>query len=79
MFRGMADAATTATEQQPCGHGGASDCVVCGQLALSVEPDRAFTLRLPGDLHAALTRRAKEEDRRLAQTARAALRAYLAS
>jgi len=52
---------------------------VCGQLALSVEPDRAFTLRLPGDLHAALTRRAKEEDRRLAQTARAALRAYLAS
>jgi len=42
-------------------------------------PERVFTLRLPTDLHEALRQRAKAEDRRLAQTVRAALRAYLGS
>ena len=40
-------------------------------------PDVMYTVRLPQDLHEALRIRAKAEDRRLAQTVRAALREYL--
>lgn len=38
-----------------------------------------FALRLPVHLHEALKRRARADDRRMAQTVRVALRAYLAS
>lgn len=40
-------------------------------------PDVQYTVRLPQGLHEALRIRAKAEDRRLAQTVRAALRDYL--
>jgi predicted HicB family RNase H-like nuclease len=52
-------------------------CERCPSAPVSGGPERIFTLRLPSDLHAALTLRAKAEDRRLAQIFRAALRAYL--
>lgn len=45
--------------------------------AHSAATDRLFTVRLPVALHDALRARAQQEDRRLAQTLRAALRAYL--
>lgn len=85
----MSDSATTTT--RPCEHGEPRGCAACplcrqdgcelchrGTRVLS-GPERVFTLRLPTDLHEALRQRAKAEDRRLAQTVRAALRAYLGS
>jgi hypothetical protein len=81
----------TTTSAYPCEHGdpgGCSACALCrhngcalcghGQ-ATSEEPDRLYTLRLPAALHEALKVRAKADDRRLAQTFRAALRLYLHS
>lgn len=83
----MTDAVATPT--RACEHGeprGCTACALCrrGGCALCRpaavdEAERNFTLRLPPDLHEALKRRAKAEDRRLAQTVRAALREYLAS
>lgn len=59
-----------------CRRGG---CAMCRPRSVVDEGEVNFTLRLPADLHGELKQRAKAEDRRLAQTVRAALRAYLAS
>ncbi len=84
----MDDGATT-TKARPCDHGelaGCAKCALCRDHGCERcyrgrpvygGPDRLFTLRLPADLHDALKARAKAEDRRLAQTFRAALRTYL--
>lgn len=84
----MSDVPTT-TEALACEHGDPGGCAACGLCRhhgcsgcyygrpTFNGPDRVFTLRLPGDLHDALKARAKADDRRLAQTFRAALRTYL--
>jgi hypothetical protein len=85
------DDGVTTTRAYPCEHGEPGGCTACalcrhngcarcdsGQVT-SGEPDRLYTLRLPADLHEALKVRAKADDRRLAQTFRAALRTYLKS
>ncbi len=76
---------------QPCEHGeprGCAACALCRRLGCEVcrpaaddveGASRVFALRLPVELHEALKRRAAAEDRRMAQTVRVALRAYLAS
>jgi len=78
----------TTTTVQVCGHGeerGCAACALCRRVGCTVcrpsadGAERVFALRLPADLHEALKQRAKAEDRRMAQTVRAALRAYLAS
>ncbi len=60
----MSDGATTTTAQRAAAGGG--------------EQLQVFSLRLPRDLHAALLTRARQDDRTAAQTARVALRRYLA-
>lgn len=79
----------TTTAVRPCEHGeprGCGFCPLCRRGGCEVcrpaEGDaesRVFALRLPVDLHEALKQRAKADDRRMAQTVRVALRAYLAS
>lgn len=83
----MNDAVATPT--RACEHGeprGCTGCALCRHQGCTMcrpgsvdESEVNFTLRLPADLHGELKLRAKAEDRRLAQTVRAALRAYLAS
>ena len=82
-------ASATTTAVQPCEHGeprGCTSCALCRRCGCEVcqpcEVDgesRVFALRLPVHLHEALKRRARADDRRMAQTVRVALRAYLAS
>jgi hypothetical protein len=84
----MSDASTT-TEALTCEHGEPGGCGTCSSCRhhgcsgcyYGRPPyggaDRIYTLRLPADLHDALKARAKADDRRLAQTFRAALRTYL--
>lgn len=83
----MSSSATTTV--RTCEHGeegGCSSCALCRRSGCQVcQPfhldgeSRVFALRLPADLHEALKRRARAEDRRMAQTLRVALRAYLGS
>lgn len=84
----MSGSATTTTVRV-CEHGeerGCAACALCRRDGCEIcrptaldEESRVFALRLPVDLHEALKRRAKAEDRRMAQTVRVALRAYLSS